>query len=106
MDVGALLGWGIDLVGEDVIGESLANRSIQPGQELGQGFAVAPGQHGHAVIFIVGNSYGPTGRTTPMVISPYSISSAIFGKDKISTVELSPAVGFSRLPVRLRLARW
>jgi hypothetical protein len=41
-----------------------------------------------------------------MVISPYSISSAIFGKDKISTVELSPAVGFSRLPVRLRLARW
>jgi hypothetical protein len=105
-DVCALRGWGIDLVGEDVVGESLANRSIQPSQQLGHGFAIVPSQHGHAVIFIVGHSHASDGANYANGDFPVLAQLRDIRKDKASTVELSPAVGFSTLRVRLRLARF
>src|ERR1019366_5744571 len=45
----------------------------------------------------------PIGRSTPTVISPSAISSAMLGRDKEGTADFFPAAVLSTLPVRLRV---
>src|ERR1017187_5800727 len=56
-----LLGRGVDLVGEDVFSEGLGDGQVEPGQQLGQGFTMAPHQHGQAVVVIIGHSNAADG---------------------------------------------
>ena len=46
---------GIDFVGEDVIVKRFGDGLVEPGQQLGQGLAVAAHQHGQGVVPVGGH---------------------------------------------------
>ena len=54
LDSGLLLSGGVDFVGEDVLCEGEADGQVEPGQQLGEGLAVATDEHGEAVVSVDG----------------------------------------------------
>jgi hypothetical protein len=54
LDSGLLLSGSVDFVGEDVLGEGEADGQVEPGQQLGEGLAVATDEHGEAVVSVDG----------------------------------------------------
>ena len=61
---------GIDLVGENVIVESLGDRLVEAGEQLGQGLAPVAHQHCQGVVLVGGHGDAADGYISPRVISP------------------------------------